>query len=270
MLAAKLEAKCSPRRAAMIRGVLRRALGQAARLGLVGRNVAALAAPPRQVKREFAVLSVEQARQLIAGAREHDLGPLITLALASGARQGELLGLDWQACDLDKGTLHIRRQLQHDKYSAAERWRLCEPKSSASRRTLRLPPLAIAALRQQRARQNAARLMAGDQWRPPLPGLVFTDPFGQPLAGYIVTKGFQRVLASLGLPKVRFHDLRHSAAVLMLEQGSDLYTVAAQLGHGTITVTANHYAHYSAALRDRAAEHLQAALVEPGSFAAGG
>jgi len=174
--------------------------------------------------------------------------------VALGLRQGEALGLRWEDVDLDRRLLRVSFALQRVDGELI----LVEPKTARSRRTMRLPAAVAAILREHRTRQVQERLLAGSGWRER--GLVFTTRSGGPLDGSAVTKDFQRCLAAAGLPKMRFHELRHSAASLMLAQGLPLRTVMEVLGHSTITLTANTYSHLLPSLMDEAADAIDRVL----------
>ncbi len=257
-LQAKRAEGLSPRTVQFLHAVLRRALGQAERWGLVARNVARLVSPPRVERPEVQPLTVAEARRLLEAARGDRLEALYTVALALGLRQGEALGLRWQDIDLHQGTLTVRYQLQRH----AGAFSLVEPKTARSRRTLTLPAVALEALRQHRARQAEARLRAGPLWQPPAwaPDLVFTTGVGTPLDARNVVRHYHRLLQRAGLPRLRFHDLRHTAASLLLAQGVSLRVVMETLGHSQISLTANLYTHVVPALQREAAARMDAAL----------
>jgi integrase len=252
MMARKQAAGLSPRRVQMIRAVLRKALGQAVKWGLVGRNVATLVEPPRVQYPEIRPLTPEQARTLVEAAKGDRLEALYTVALAIGLRQGEALGLKWEALDLDAGTLHVRAALQF----VAGTFQFVEPKTARSRRTIRLPRFAIEALRAHKVRQLEERLLAGSRWREH--GLVFPSSIGTPLHAASVTHRFQALLARAQLPRQRFHDLRHCAATLMLVQGLSMRVVMETLGHSQISLTMNTYSHVMPALQQDAADRMDA------------
>ncbi|MGC8635248.1 MAG: tyrosine-type recombinase/integrase [Candidatus Limnocylindrales bacterium] len=256
----------SPRTAVLARVILRRALGDALRDGMVARNVAALARPPRvpisdlQAGRDY--LDTPDLRRLLAAAADHPLGPLVILAATTGLRQGELLGLSWDDVRLDGApSLTVRRSLAQ---SFDGGYALAEPKTARSRRTINLPAVAAEALARQRDLQEAARKGVGSAWQGDRDRLVFTDAVGRPLLRYNVTRGFHGLLTAAGLPSVPFHALRHSVATALLAAGVPLRVVADLLGHSTITITANTYAAVVPELRRDAADAMDRALGSSG------
>ncbi|MCX6020328.1 MAG: site-specific integrase [Chloroflexi bacterium] len=257
LLKKKSASNLSPRRVQMIRAVLRKALNDALRMGLVARNVATLVDPPKQVRHEIQPLTPEQARQFLNAVKGSRLEALYVTAVTMGARQGELLGLRWQDVDLDGAVMRVANSL----HRVEGEYRLAEPKTAKSRRTLPLPPITVAALRAHRVRQLEERLHAGDVWEDwQGAGLVFTREDGGPLHASTVTHGFQKLLERAGLPKVRFHDLRHTAATLLLAQGAPARLIMEVLGHSQISLTMNTYAHVMPAAMREAANHMQSAL----------
>jgi integrase len=247
----------SPRSVQYHHAVLRRALGQAERWGLVPRNVARLVSPPRVERPESQPLTPEQARAFLAAVSEDRLAPLYALALGLGARQGEILGLMWADVDLVGHTLAIRHTLQ--RYDGE--WHFDAPKTERSRRSIALPTSLVEMLRTHRSRQLEERLRAGPAWQGEKWGdLVFPNEIGEPLPGTQLTRNFQAMLAAAGLPRQRFHDLRHAAATFMLSEGVSLRTTMELLGHSTIAVTANTYSHVVPALQRDATERVSALL----------
>jgi integrase len=254
----------SPRSVAMERAVLRGALGRAERWGLVTRNVAKLAEPPRVPRRQITPLSPEQARTFLEAIRGDRLDALYLVALGVGLRQGEILGLAWPDLDLAAGTLTVRHALQRVEGKLI----LVEPKSVTSHRTVALPALVHEALRAHRIRGLQERLGAGTRWHDDPRDLVFVSTVGTPLDGITVTRRFQALLKTAGLPHQRFHDLRHAAASMMLTQGVAARVVMETLGHSQISLTLGTYSHVSPALGRAAAERMNDLLGPQGPGAA--
>ena len=188
---------------------------------------------------------------LAAGDR---LEALYVVALATGLRQGELLGLRWDDVDLESRRLSVRHTLAR----VAGKLMLLEPKTDRSRRNLILPDVALAALRAHRTRQRMERLVAGSRWKDS--GHVFSTTIGTPIEAAAVTRGFQRALARAGLPHSRFHDLRHAAATFLLAQGFTLEDVKNLLGHSSIVLTSNTYGHVLERRQYQVAQGMDAVL----------
>jgi integrase len=173
------------------------------------------------------------------------LEALYSVALSLGLREGEALGLRWIDVDMDGRQLSIRQTLQRiggKRFCSAGTLQFVEPKTERSRRTLRMPEAVVKALRTHRARQLEERLAAGSGWIEN--GLVFLSTVGTPLEPRSAVLDFKRILAKAALPSnIRFHDLRHSAASLLLAQGVQLRAIMELLGHSTIALTANTYSH---------------------------
>ena len=247
----------SPASIVHARGVLRTALADAMKWGLVERNVAALVDPPRREHLERSIPSPEQAHAMLAAMAGWRLEGIVSVALALGLRLGEALGLRWDDIDLDSATLTVARTLQYYRGD----FELSAPKTARSQRTLALPAGAVAALRAHRVRQLAERVQAGPEWTGERWGdLVFTTPTGGPLIGAHVTRDYQLRLKRAGLPTYRFHDLRHAAASLLLAQGVPPRTVMEILGHSTVALTMELYGHSFLGEQRAAAGKMDTAL----------
>ena len=245
----------APRTVAMVRAVLRTALNDAMRRRLVAHNAAEYVDLPRVVSQPVPAMTPVGAEAILAAVSGHRIAPLVEVALATGLRQGELLGLRWQDVDFDGNRLSVRWALQ----LVEGRLILVEPKTRQSRRTLPLTPGAAAALRAQRQSQLEDRLRAGARWQSD-EDFVFTTVTGGPVGGVELTRTFKRLLVAAGVPPMRWHDLRHGTASLLIAQGVDLRVVMEVLGHSTIALTANTYAHVSEALLGTARDALDRAL----------
>lgn len=248
------------------RSTLRRALRDAQRDGLVSRNVASLARPPRIERRELQPLTAVQVRALLDRADAGDptaeppvppdrFGQLYAVAVATGLRQGELLALRWSDVDLEARQLVVRRAMTRREDGG---YTFGEPKTTKSRRTVMLSALAVDGFRRELARQEREQEAAGRGWQD-REGLVFTDTMGRPVKPTAVSAAFRGATDALGF-RARFHDLRHTAATLLLGAGVPLKVVSETLGHSTIAITADVYAHVTPELRREAADAMDRAL----------
>jgi len=243
------------------RSTLRRALGDGLRDGLITRNVAALAEPPRMNRKQRTYLDADQAKALIDGTRDDRYHALWTLAVTTGMRESEMLALRWSDVDLAGRTVSVSRTLHRTRpgdpdYDRKDPWAFLPPKTDKSRRTIPLATVTVDALRAHERRQLEERMAAGK----PGKGLVFTTPAGQPIHGTNLLPLLYAHLERLGLPRVTIHDLRHSAATVLLASGVPLPVIAAILGHSTIRVTADLYAHVVPELSRDAADRMQGAV----------
>lgn len=216
------------------RATLRRALADAVRDGLVGRNVAALAESPKMPRKRVRVLTPEQVRLLIDGTRGDRLHAYWTLAATSGLRQAEMLALTWD--DIDGAMVHVTRTLH---WANGEPVR-DKPKTETSVRDVPIPPVTVAALREHRRMQLEERAAQGALGSE---GLVFVTVTGIPIRGSNLMPPFRAALARLGLPPVTMHSLRHSAATALIANGYPIAKVAAILGHSSSRVTEMVYSH---------------------------
>lgn len=267
--AAKREAGYKPNSVRIMRAVLRRALGQAEREGLVQRNVAAISQPPRVSQPEGRSLTIEQARALLDTARGEQLEAAYLLLLSYGLRRGELLGLAWADLDVDAGTLAVRQAVRKRKTARREdgtyvggtsnRIELAELKTRRSRRTLFLTEGVVEALHAHRDRQELLRTEAGALWVES--GLIFTSVIGTPMDPDNFAKQFVRLCESAGLGHWHPHEARHSAASVMLAQGVPLEVVSEVLGHSSISITKDVYGHLAEGAKRDAAERMTGALL---------
>ncbi len=234
----KSEEGLSPKTVNSIHGILHKALDNAVRWNLVVRNVCDLVSPPRIVKPEIQPLSMEQAHKLLEAARGHRLEAVLTLALTTGMRRGELLGLRWSDVDFEDQSLQVRRTVDFiAKYGYIE----SEPKTAKGRRKIMLPPFVIDVLKHHRVQQLELHRKAGAAWQEH--DLVFCGLHGNYLNPRYILKMFARVLKEADLPHLRFHDLRHSAATILLSMGVHPKVVQEILGHSTISMTMDTYSH---------------------------
>lgn len=236
-----------------VHSVLHKALADAVRQGLLDRNVADLARPPRNREYEPVLWTMAQARHFLHAARDDRLGPLYVLAATTGMRLGELCGLRWSDVDIESAALHVRVAL--DRYG-----RVAETKTRASRRQIELPALALSALRLQRHYQAEEQARLGAAWQGAGSDLVFTSVIGTPLDGSNTLKYFRRFVRDAGLPLIRLHDLRHLQASLLLAGGLHPKVVQERLGHSKTSITMDTYSHLMPTLQREAAEVLDKLL----------
>ena len=243
----------APRLRQMVYTLLHSALRDAVKTGLLARNPAAAVDRPRVPRKEIRALDPAQVRTLLDQARGDSLEALYVLAVASGLRLGELLGLQWGDLDLDAGVLHVQRTLVEAAHTGA--LTLAEPKTARSRRRVDLPAFAVAALRAHRTRLGAV---------PHRERLVFTDRRGGPLRrSNLHRRSFKPLLRRAKHPEAtRFHDLRHTAASLALATGTHAKVVQEQLGHASIATTLDTYSHTIPSMGREAAERLDTLLAE--------
>lgn len=255
----KLQEGYAPQTVKHIHRVLHKALGDALKWQLVVRNVCDVVSAPRVPKKEAQILSGEQAQQFLEAARGDSLEALYVLALTTGMRQGELLGLKWEDIDMGIGTLQVKRTIAR---LVGKGFTVSEPKTTKSRRRIHLTRMAIEALKQHRTRQQKARLAVGPAWNEQ--GWVFCNTMGGPIdARNMIRRSFRPILAKAELPMIRFHDLRHSAASLLLTLGVHAKVVQELLGHSQISVTLDTYSHVLPSLQEEAAHRLDTLLSRP-------
>jgi len=265
LYADRLAAGCSPTSVRHLHRFLHRVFDQALRWGAASRNPVTLVDPPRVARHEFRTLSPEEARALLSALHGDRLQALYVLALTTGMRQGELLALRWSDLDLPGKHLAIRGSLHRDPGGG---WTIREPKTERSRRQVLLPPLAIKALERNRLRQHEERLQTGPAWEEN--DLVFPNQLGRPLSSQNLTqRHFHPLLQRLSLPKIRFHDLRHTAATLLLAEGIHPKIVSEMLGHTQVGITLDLYSHVTPAMHESATRALGLLLDQPPEQAGG-
>lgn len=227
----------SARTASYARAVLRRSLQQALRWGLVGRNVAQNVEPPRKQAKEMLAWTPEQAATFLDHMKDHDLYALFYLALMTGMRRGELLGLRWQDVDAQEGKLHIRQNL----VIVDHRPQFIDPKTTKSRRSVHVARETIEVLQRHRSKVVGMREKAKARWQEH--DLVFPSSVGTPLGTYTLNNTWWQAQEAAKLPRIRFHDLRHTYASLALAQKISPKVVSERLGHANVAFTLQTYAH---------------------------
>lgn len=241
LMASMLAAGLAPNTVRNVRSTLRRALNEAMALGIVARNVATLTRKPKAARGEMRVYDEVQVRMLLAEAAattRHEA--LITMAVTTGARLGELLALTWRNVNLERGYAQIQRNAR--RFTGRGIVMKDTKTSMSSRRKLELPAVTVDALRRHRTRLYAERLKVGPAYEDHH-DLVFPTSHGTPLAASNFWREYRRIVARAGLPYIRPHDLRHTAATLALLQGVNPKKVQEMLGHASVAITLSLYSH---------------------------
>ncbi len=243
----------SPASVRLAYGILRHALETAVDLDYIPRNPANKCILPKVEQAEPRPLDDEQAAALLHAVKGGDMEYLITVALFTGLRLSELLGLTWDAVDFDSGTISINKQLTRQEHRAAG---LFQSPKSGKPRTLHPAAAVFGALKRQRRRQMEMQLKAGPIWSNPH-GLVFTVEDGGPLNQWKAEKGFRDAAAVAGLSGFHFHSLRHTYAVNAIRAGDDIKTVQGNLGHATAAFTLDRYGHLTERMKQDSATRME-------------
>ena len=232
------EKKLAPQTVSLIHAILHSALENAVRWNLVPRNVTALVSSPQTEQYEPVVISPDEAKRLLDLARGNRMYAIVLLAVTTAARRGEILSLRWSDIDLKQGVIFIHRTMnRYSGYGFVEN----DAKTRAGRRKVVLPAVVLQALLEHKAMQEDARQKASAKWKER--NLVFCTSTGNYIQPAYVWERFRKLLAKAGLPDMRFHDLRHSAATILLTMGVHPKVVQELLGHSSIAITMNVYSH---------------------------
>jgi len=248
-----LQKGLSPQSVRLLHAMLHKAFDYAVRVDLLPRNVCDNVSLPRIEKRETRALSLEQALRLIETVRGHRMEALFVLALVTGMRRGEIIGLKWSDVNLAEGVIAIQRSLVELKGGIIE----SKPKSTRGYRSIILPPFALEALKKHRERQERMR-KAALKWQEN--DYVFATSHGTPIAAANLRTAFKALLVKAELPDIRFHDLRHSVATLLLEIGTHPKIVQELLGHENIGMTMDIYSHVMPTMQKEAMAKLNELL----------
>ena len=242
----------SPASVRSIHQILHTALEKAVELDYIPKNPAVRCELPRKKQEEVIPLNDDQATALLSAVKGMDIEFLVTVALFTGLRQSELLGLTWDAIDFEGGTIFISKQLRRPEYREKELFQT--PKSGKSR-TITPAAEVFKALRRQRARQAEMQLKAGSLWSNPH-GLVFTLNNGEPMSQSMVIHKFRAAVKAAGLSGFHFHSLRHTFAVNSIRAGEDIKTIQQSLGHATAAFTLDKYGHVTDRMKQDSAARM--------------
>ncbi len=234
-----------------IHGVLHACLEQALELSFIRINPASSCKLPKLEKTGVKSMDSEGISKFLTAIHGHQHERVLLFDLMTGLRQGELLGLTWDAVNLEEGVIHLYRQLQ----LLDGEYHFMSLKNGKTRRIV-LSQLALSTLKEQRRAQAGWRLFAGPAWRDN--GFVFTDQLGDHLARQTVYKAYKAIVASIGMPDLRFHSLRHTYAVTSLHAGADVKSISEQLGHYSAAFTMDVYIDEKMEMRRESANKLDA------------
>lgn len=242
-----------PKTVQNIHGVLHKALQQAVEIGYLKFNPADACQLPRAERKEIKPLDGENIRDFMEAIQGHPFEAVYLTTLFTGMRRGEVCGLTWDCVDLQKGTILINKQLQKVPNQPGK-FTLVSTKNGKGR-TITAAPFVIDLLKRVRFQQNTNRVKAGELWEDH--GFVFCNEIGEHLSPSTLYHNYKRIVASIGLPDARFHDLRHSYAVAAIRAGDDIKTVQGNLGHHTASFTLDIYGHVTEEMKQASANRMQ-------------
>ena len=248
------EKRLSPKTVKNIHGTFHRALGQAMKLGMIRSNPTDLCDLPKARRKEIHPMEEKDITAFLKAIDGCKYELLHRETLFTGMRQGEILGLTWDCVDFEHNTIYVNKQLQRTE-KVGGKYVLVPTKSGRSR-MITVAPSVMSLLKKQKSQQAQMQLLAGTDWENPW-DLVFTNDTGGHLVHMTVYKVFKEIVKSMGLEQARFHDLRHSYAVVSLESGDDIKTVQTNLGHATASFTLDVYGHVSQKMRQQSADRME-------------
>ena len=238
-----------------VHGILHKALQQAVANGYIRFNPTNSCVLPRVEKKELQPLDEAETKLFLDAVKGHPFELLYTFALFTGLREGEALGLSWDRIDFMRGTIMVSRQLQKEKKAGGAF--LLVPLKDDKPRKITPAPWVMQLLRDRKLQQYKHKEKAGAVWDNPM-NLVFTNELGCHLIPQTVVRHFKEIVASIGRPDARFHDLRHSYAVASLRSGDDIKTVQGNLGHATASFTLDVYGHVTDQMQQASAARMEA------------
>lgn len=243
----------SPKSIKNVHGIFHKALQQAVLTGHLRYNPTNACTLPRIVKKEIQPLDQNQVVDFLNAIRGHIHEYLYKVTLFTGIREGEVLGLAWDCIDFERSTLTIKRQLRKEQKKGGKYY-FSPPKNNKTR-IISLPPSILGLFQLQMKKQKKMREEAGSEWKEN--NLVFTNQTGGFLSHRTVYDCFKRIVAEMGIPATRFHDLRHTYAVVSIMNGDDIKTVQENLGHATAAFTLDIYGHVTNQMKQNSAGRME-------------
>ena len=236
-----------------VHGVLHKALQQAVMIGYLRFNPSDACTLPRIIKKEICPLDEVQSAAILQAIKGNKYEDFFTVALFTAMLQAEILALLWECVNFDNGTVLNDKQLQHEKKKNGAY--ILAPLKNNKPRRITPAPWVMQLLKRRRAQQIEQRLKAGPLWQDS--GFVFTNEIGEHLVVPTFSREFKKIVASIGCPDVRFHDLRHSYAVAAIRSGDDIKTVQGNLGHATAAFTLDVYGHVTDQMKEDSAQRME-------------
>lgn len=237
-----------------IHGIFHHALEQAVKMEMIKSNPSDLCTLPKVRRKEFHPMEEKDIAAFLKVIKGTRFENVYMVTLFTGMRQGEVLGLTWDCVDFEHNTIYINKQLQKTQ-KVGGTYTLVSTKSGRSR-LITVADSVMAALKAESFKQHQNMIAASSAWNNPM-NLVFTNELGGNLCHFTVYKYFKRLVTDIGIPEERFHDLRHSYAVVSIESGDDIKTVQGNLGHATASFTLDVYGHVSQRMRKQSAERME-------------
>ena len=238
-----------------IHGVFHKAMQQAVLIGYLRYNPADACILPRIERKKIKPFDDAQITAFLTAIQGNRFETLFILTLFTGMREGEVLGLTWDCIDFHTGIISVEKQMQLHQDKGSKGYELVSPKNGRSR-TIAAAQTVLARLQQQCRWQMQQKLLLGSDWQNP-EGLVFTNEFGTHLTKPTVYREYKRIVAAIGCPDARFHDLRHSYAVAAIRAGDDIKTVQGNLGHATAAFTLDVYGHVTDQMKRESADRME-------------
>lgn len=251
----------SPKSIRNIHGILTKCLSIAIKLGYIKSNPASMAILPKANKKEIIPLTDIQIKNFLQTSTSDKYALLLKVILFTGLRESEAIGLTWDCIDFNTGTIKVCKQLQ--KRPLADGGFVFAPLKNDKIRILKPAPFVLRLLEQRRNEESLQRLQAGASWcgwqneQERKVSLVFTNPLGAHLHPQTVYNHYKKIAVQIGAPHSRVHDLRHTFAVLSLQNGDDIKTVQSNLGHATASFTLDVYGHVSEKMKDDSAARME-------------